>query len=414
MGSKNPNKGANQANRMAKQAEAAQKNYGKPAHLSAPVGGFTRSQLAGNITGGGGNVTFGGGQNVTRDYSRTALGQAGVHPSMVGGYGISPGDEKFSPAEIRNIGVERDRIVNDYGKPAHLTAPVGGPMGSAQLEKLSQYNRALGINPTAGMGFGESLRQNLGGLEAKRDFAQLGNLAKGIANVLPGRALVTGLLNKIPGVNLPTQLSMSPINYNITDQMRASGLSNLLSPQQQEMYSPSLMNRYLFGDLAQRTTQPVTQFNRQPVFTGEQTTMTPMRRPEQPAITDNRFMPYDMLQLGPLYGAGPFGPYDFVNEGFYENFNDVGQMDRYAEFHNEGLDGLNFQKFLDPIHHPPVGGPLVPFDTRIDQFIAGAPNVGVYPNNLGMSQEAMDAWNMTPQIAADNQAKAMGVYGYGN
>ena len=88
-----------------------------------------------------------------------------------------------------------------------------------ELEQLSQYNRVLGLNPTSGMGIMGSLRQNFGGLQAQRDFARLGNTAKGIMNLMPGRAIMTGLLNKIPGVNLPTQLSMSPINYNITDRM---------------------------------------------------------------------------------------------------------------------------------------------------------------------------------------------------
>ena len=225
---------------------------------------LTQSQLAGNITGGGGNLTFGGGQNVTRDYSKTDLGKAGIDPSMVGGYGINLGDQKLSPAEFRNIGAERDSLVNNYGKPAHLSTPVGGPRSIAELENLSQYNRALGLNQTSGMGFGESFRHNLGGLEAQRDFAQLGNMAKGIGNLMPGRALMTGLLNKIPGVNLPTQLSMSPINYNITDQMQGSELANILSKQQQEMYSPSLMNKYLFGSQPDAVTQDaVTQEGRQ-------------------------------------------------------------------------------------------------------------------------------------------------------
>ena len=241
MGSKS-NAGSSSADKMANQVTAAQETYGKPAHLSRPVGGFTPSQLAGDITSAGGNVTFGGGQNVTRDYAQTALGQAGFNPNMIGGYGITPGDEKFSATELGNIGAMRDVLAGNIP---------GQQLNAKELETLSQYNRALGLNETTGMGFGDSFKQNLGGLKAQRDIAQLGNFGKGIMNLMPGRALMTGLLNKIPGVNLPTQFSTSPINYNITDQMQESDLADLLSSEQQEMYSPDLINRYLFGSEAE-------------------------------------------------------------------------------------------------------------------------------------------------------------------
>ena len=241
MGSKS-NAGSSRADKMANQVTAAQETYGKPAHLSRPVGGFTPSQLAGDITSAGGNVTFGGGQNVTRDYAQTALGQAGFNPNMIGGYGITPGDEKFSATELGNIGAMRDVLAGNIP---------GQQLNAKELETLSQYNRALGLNETTGMGFGDSFKQNLGGLKAQRDIAQLGNFGKGIMNLMPGRALMTGLLNKIPGVNLPTQFSTSPINYNITDQMQESDLADLLSSEQQEMYSPDLINRYLFGSEAE-------------------------------------------------------------------------------------------------------------------------------------------------------------------
>mgnify|MGYP003681001005 CR=1 FL=1 len=117
MGSKS-NAGSSRADKMANQVTAAQETYGKPAHLSRPVGGFTPSQLAGDITSAGGNVTFGGGQNVTRDYAQTALGQAGFNPNMIGGYGITPGDEKFSATELGNIGAMRDVLAGNI--PGHL------------------------------------------------------------------------------------------------------------------------------------------------------------------------------------------------------------------------------------------------------------------------------------------------------
>ena len=349
---------------------------------------------------------------------------------------------KSDPSIVNTMNQAKANLANwnateakKYGYPAGMNTIAGvKPLTNLMLDR--NLNVAAGVNPTTGMGFMDSIKSN-----AYVD-RPLPSAGKGIMGLLSGLAGVPGMaLGMLPNLfkNLSTDIGNT---YNAFGNMvRApsitSGLAGLYDDFTQGLKAESVplmqgvnnpfgnmfnttpamltsgagtgsaiagMNRwgmpsefdtdqglwtgsYKSGAVAP---EAVTQFSRQPVFTGEQTTMTPMRRPDQPGITDNGFMPYDMLLAGPLYGAGPFGPDDFVKQGFAENFNDVGQMDRFAQFHNNAPE---FQKFIDPIHHPPAGGPLVANDTRIDQFIAGADHVGEYPNNIGMSQNAMDAWN---------------------
>jgi len=88
--------------------------------------------------------------------------------------------------------------------------------GFANLNEQAAANRMFGLNPTNRMGFFDSLRYGATNPEAKRGYQQLGNIGKGIMNLMPGRMLGTALLNKIPGVNIPSQFAMTePTPFNI-------------------------------------------------------------------------------------------------------------------------------------------------------------------------------------------------------
>ena len=415
MGSRNKNTGENRSKRMANELNVAGSQVARGTSLHGTNEAFDKA-LRDEVKKGrkvaGTNIRHGFNALKNIDPNRLSDFRGGTKYS-----GDTAGT--VNAQELREIGLERDKLANQR------------TYAGDQLGALESGNRFLGLNPTSGMGIMQSLKRNFTNPEAQRSYANTRNIGRTLANMGPIGGILRGLSNSLFGTDLqPMQMEGMPMG-NIDPRVAgffgaAQGAPNTAfgyteSPLNMETYSPDYIADRLFNTYTAPAADPI----RQPVFTGEQTTMTPMRRPDQPTysspafdihppshLTDNnRVMPYDMLLAGPLYGAGPFGPDDFVKQGFAENFNDVGQMDRFAQFHNNAPE---FQKFIDPIHHPPAGGPLVANDTRIDQFIAGAPNVGVYPNNLGMSQEAMDTWNMTPEIAADNQANAMGVYGYGN
>ena len=181
---------------------------------------------------------------VRQRFEKSPLGRLGIDPGLFGRSDLPTTNTQrtITASELANIGTERDRIANIRNKDAR------------DLERLSQINQVLGLNRTSGMGIMDSLRQNFGGLQAQRDFANLGNTARGIANILPGRRLLTGLLNKIPGVNLPMQIGMNPVNFNITPEMRSfEQFSPLLSEEEQEQFSSPFLNRILFGSPADRT-----------------------------------------------------------------------------------------------------------------------------------------------------------------
>jgi len=180
---------------------------------------------------------------VRQRFEKSPLGRLGIDPGLFGRSDLPTTNTQrtITASELANIGTERDRIANIRNKNAR------------DLERLSQINQVLGLNRTSGMGIMDSLRQNFGGLQAQRDFANLGNTARGIANILPGRRLLTGLLNKIPGVNLPMQIGMNPVNFNITPEMRSfERFSPLLSEEEQEQFSSPFLNRILFGSPADR------------------------------------------------------------------------------------------------------------------------------------------------------------------
>lgn len=180
---------------------------------------------------------------VRQRFETSPLGRLGIDPGLIGRSDLPTTNTQrtITASELANIGTERDRISNIRNKDAR------------DLERLSQINRVLGLNRTSGMGIMDSLRQNFGGLQAQRDFANLGNTARGIFNALPTRRLLTGLLNKIPGVNLPMQVGMNPVNFNITPEMRSfEQFSPLLSEEEQEQFSSPFLNRILFGSPADR------------------------------------------------------------------------------------------------------------------------------------------------------------------
>jgi len=88
--------------------------------------------------------------------------------------------------------------------------------GFANLNEQAAANRMFGLNPTKGMGILDSLRYGFTNPTSQRQFQQLGNIGKGIMNLMPGRMLGTALLNKIPGVNIPSQFAMTePTPFNI-------------------------------------------------------------------------------------------------------------------------------------------------------------------------------------------------------
>ena len=280
MGSKNT--GSNKSNPAADQMKAAEDRvrdeYGRvrTSKLQSEIAkGPTVKSSSGDIKTASGPLRQG--------FKNTALGRMGFDPSMIGRSDLPTTNTQglITAPELRSIGAKRDILAGKL--PGQVRT-------REELEQLSQFNRVLGLNPTSGMGIMGSLRQNLGGLEAQRDFARLGNMAKGIGNLMPGRAIITGLLNKIPGVNLPTVFSMSPINYNITDRMSdfygVEGFNPMLSLEDQEMYSDPFLDRVLFGDTLVKS--PIEQ-------------MTPMKRPDQPT-------PLDKLQFSPRFNQ-------FLNDG---------------------------------------------------------------------------------------------------
>jgi hypothetical protein len=204
---------------------------------------------------------------VNQAYGKTALGQMGINPNMIGRstlpdsvVGSSKGykglDKSYTDLQGNKVigntqGLLTAPEIQKIGELRDFFASSEDEQTPENLERLSRFNRVLGLNSTAGMNLADSLKQNLTGLEAQRDFARLGNTAKGIMNLMPGRAIMTGLLNKIPGVSLPTQLSMSPINYDITDRMSNfygdEGFNPMLSLEDQEMFGDSFLDRALFG-----------------------------------------------------------------------------------------------------------------------------------------------------------------------
>jgi len=254
MGSKNDNKGTNKSTAAADQIAAAEDR------VRDEYGRVRTSKLQNELAKGpavkssSGDIKTSSGA-LRQGFKNTPLGRMGLTPSMIGRSDLPTTNTQgnITASELKSIGAMRDVLAGRL--PGQVRTP-------GELEQLSRFNRVLGLNPTSGMGIMGSLRQNFGGLQAQRDFARLGNTAKGIMNLMPGRAIMTGLLNKIPGVNLPTELSMSPINYNITDSMSdfygEEGFNPIgLSLADQEMFSDPFLDKALFGTPNQ--SQPINQ-----------------------------------------------------------------------------------------------------------------------------------------------------------
>jgi hypothetical protein len=254
MGSKNA--GQNQADKAAKQIADAE------ARVTDRFGRVRQKALSNEIAKGIPTNVPG----VNQAYGKTALGQMGINPNMIGSSNLPSsvfGNKGYKGLDKSYTDLQGNQVIGNtqgllsapeierIGELRDLYAGSEDEQTSADLERLSRFNRVLGLRPTAGMNLADSLKQNFTGLEAKRDFARLGNTAKGIMNLMPGKALATGLFNAVTGSNIPSQFSMSPINYDITDRMfnfyGDEGFNPMLSSEDQEMFGDSFLDRALFG-----------------------------------------------------------------------------------------------------------------------------------------------------------------------
>tara|TARA_R110002012_G_scaffold320676_1_gene544974 strand:+ start:895 stop:2070 length:1176 start_codon:yes stop_codon:yes gene_type:complete len=212
---------------------------------------------------------------VNQAYGKTALGKMGINPNMIGPSSLPSsvfGNKGYKGLDKSYTDLQGNQVIGNtqglfsapeiqrIGELRDLYAGSEDEQTSSDLERLSRFNRVLGFRPTAGMGFVDSLKQNFGGLQAQREFARLGNTAKGIMNLMPGKALATGLFNAVTGSNIPSQFSMSPINYDITDRMSNfygdEGFNPMLSSEDQEMFGDSFLDRALFGTFLDKTSLP--------------------------------------------------------------------------------------------------------------------------------------------------------------
>ncbi len=180
----------------------------------------------------------------------------------------------------------------------------------------SQLACSIGGNVAENSGGVHSLKYGATNPQAIRGYQQLGNLVKGIANLLPGKTLMTGLLNKIPGINLAPKFSMTEINpFNIGPgfaQYPDQFTRPFTNPELEAMTNPAIYDR-LFNDVA-------------PVQTGmfsPMTPITPMQRPMQPiqSVTETTNMPgmEGIPDMSPDNQGVP--TYDFnkiINGDYYE------------------------------------------------------------------------------------------------
>ena len=146
--------------------------------------------------------------------------KAGVSFDALGRSGL-PGEYNVTPGGMQDT-VQGTFGYKEYSDLAKMVdegkvAGYGGfnPLkptsfqGFSNLNEQAAANQLFGFSPTQNMGIMSSLKYGATNPQAIRGYQQLGNLVKGIANLLPGKTLMTGLLNKIPGINLAPKFSTS-------------------------------------------------------------------------------------------------------------------------------------------------------------------------------------------------------------
>ncbi len=253
--------------------------------------------------------------------------KAGVSFDALGRSGL-PGEYNVTPGGMQDT-VQGTFGYKEYSDLAKMVdegkvAGYGGfnPLkptsfqGFSNLNEQAAANQLFGFSPTQNMGIMSSLKYGATNPQAIRGYQQLGNLVKGIANLLPGKTLMTGLLNKIPGINLAPKFSMTEINpFNIGPgfaQYPDQFTRPFTNPELEAMTNPAIYDR-LFNDVA-------------PVQTGmfsPMTPITPMQRPMQPiqSVTETTNMPgmEGIPDMSPDNQGVP--TYDFnkiINGDYYE------------------------------------------------------------------------------------------------
>jgi hypothetical protein len=186
--------------------------------------------------------------------------------------------------------------------------------GFANLNEQAAANRMFGFNPTKGMGILDSLRYGFTNPTSQRQFQQLGNIGKGIMNLMPGRMLGTALLNKIPGVNIPSQFAMTePTPFNIGPGFSEfpNRFDMFSNPELEGMTENAIYSR-LFNDVAPVQTgmfnPPAEQTVGQPIQSVTETTNMPGMEGIPDMFPDNQGVPtydFDKIINGDYYEQDP-------------------------------------------------------------------------------------------------------------
>jgi len=292
MGSRNKNTGENRSKRMANELNVAGSQVARGTSLHGTNEAFDKA-LRDEVKKGrkvaGTNIRHGFNALKNIDPNRLSDFRGGTKYS-----GDTAGT--VNAQELREIGLERDKLANQR------------TYAGDQLGALESGNRFLGLNPTSGMGIMQSLKRNFTNPEAQRSYANTRNIGRTLANMGPIGGILRGLSNSLFGTDLqPMQMEGMPMG-NIDPRVAgffgaAQGAPNTAfgyteSPLNMETYSPDYIADRLFNTYTAPAADPI----RQPVFTGEQTTMTPMKRPDQPA-------PLDTWQFSDRYGGDPNDPF---------------------------------------------------------------------------------------------------------
>ena len=149
----------------------------------------------GYVTDGRGNIVgySGGASKARRDREKRAAQKAAQ--STIANPNLRPGTRTVSPSQFK-ARAEQELAMQRAQRDALMDAAKARNISSQQLEALARSNQRFGLNPTTGMGIGQSLRFQGQGI--MRDLPGLAKAAGFIAN--PLGSIATGLLTGGKGI----------------------------------------------------------------------------------------------------------------------------------------------------------------------------------------------------------------------
>jgi hypothetical protein len=166
------------------------RNLGKIADGTAVSDG-----RGGYVTDGRGNIVgySGGASKARRDREKRAAQKAAQ--STIANPNLRPGTRTVSPSQFK-ARAEQELATQRAQRDALRDAARARDISSQQLAALARSNQRFGLNPTTGMGFGQSLRFQ--GQQLAQDLPGLARAAGFIAN--PLGSLATGLVTGGKGI----------------------------------------------------------------------------------------------------------------------------------------------------------------------------------------------------------------------